>query len=157
MNLALNRGGAASVAAFAGTGIGVYVAHMKHAGFRKNFGVSGKSALPIMAALFAGSLVTELYMFDAKRNPEEYGLRPYANGASPAPKKYTAPLHHKIFNGIHDKPFYFVTAAGIPLAGKILMDRLNKPHLSLSQAILQSRVVRAICASEYCNMYLVLL
>mmetsp|Transcript_4117 Transcript_4117/g.6374 ORF Transcript_4117/g.6374 Transcript_4117/m.6374 type:complete len:88 (+) Transcript_4117:97-360(+) len=74
MTMSIDRGLSAALTSFVSMGLLVYVAHMKHPGFRKNVGVSGKSALPIMAGIFMGSLVTELTMYDAKRNPENWGL-----------------------------------------------------------------------------------
>ena len=46
-----------------------------------------------------------------------------------------------LFSFTLDHPFQVIVGLGIPLAGKILYDQLQVPHLTVSQRIMHSRVV----------------
>ena len=129
--------------AFVATGVPAfglsYYLHRTNATFRTKFAPSAKIGLPLMATLFMGSLYFELTMFDAHRNPENWSDGEKVVVAA-KPQK-AIPLHNWVLNRIHDKPFYFATMMALPLAGSILYGRMKEPHLTVSQALLQSRVM----------------
>lgn len=56
---------------FAAVGAGVMHYSQPHK-LGKLMGPSIRAALPIMAGIFSYSIVTEITMFDMKRNPEKY-------------------------------------------------------------------------------------
>lgn len=121
-----------------------YVLHLKNATYRSLFAPSAKVGIPLMASMFVGSCLFELAMFDAHRNPENWD--PELKKVDAIPRKST-PIHHLLMNRIHDRPFYFATVMAIPLAAYIMHTRMKEPHLTLSQALLQTRVV---CRSYPC-------
>lgn len=79
-------------------------------------------------------------MFDAHRNPESWKEK-IASAKGSNKSHHTVHLHHTILNAIHDKPLYFAGALSVPLAGTIIYKRMQEPHLTISQALMQSRVV----------------
>lgn len=104
--------------------------------FDKLTNVSGKTAMPIMAALAMFALRYEIVMLDAMRHPENWGLEEYVEKG----KVTNMPFHHKFMNAVYDKPFYLVAGMGIPAAGLILNEQMKLKHLTLSQKIMHSRV-----------------
>jgi hypothetical protein len=119
-----------------------YFLHLKNPTYRNRFAPSAKVGLPLMVSMFVGSVLFELTMFDAHRNPQNY-----ENGelkavpAAPHKNHKSIPIHHWIMNRIHDSPFYFSGMMALPVAGTILYTRMKEPHLTFSQALLQTRVV----------------
>lgn len=138
MSIATSRG----LKAFTSTAIVTYglsyLLHHKNSYYNKRFAISAKVGIPLMASLFMGSVFFELSMSDAQKNPEHW-----ENGQlKSVPKTHQRiPLHHWMLNRIHDQPFYFAAAMGLPLIGSVLYARMKEPHLSISQALLQTRVV----------------
>jgi hypothetical protein len=139
MSLATNKG----ILGFTAAGIPAfglsYFLHLKNATYRNRFAISAKVGLPLMVSLFAGSVLFELTMFDAHRNPEnwEEGEHKVA-----LPKNHKSiPIHHWLMNRIHERPFYFSAVMALPVAGTIMYTRMKEPHLTFSQALLQTRVV----------------
>jgi hypothetical protein len=115
-----------------------YYLHLKNSTYRSRFAPSAKVGVPMMASMFMGSLLFELAMFDAHRNPENWD--PEQNKVDAKSRK-SIPVHHLLMNRIHDRPFYFATVMAVPLAAGIMHTRMKEPHLTFSQALLQTRVV----------------
>lgn len=118
-----------------------YYLHLKNATYRARFSPSAKVGLPLMASMFMGSLYFELAMFDAHRNPENWDAETGSQKKAVAKAHKSIPVHHWVMNRIHDRPFYFATMMAVPLAGSIMYTRMKEPHLTFSQALLQTRVV----------------
>jgi hypothetical protein len=121
-----------------------YWLHLKNATYRSRFAPSAKVGLPLMASMFMGSLYFELAMFDAHRNPENWDAETGDQKKVLAKPQKSIPAHHWVMNRIHDRPFYFATMMAVPLAGSIMYTRMKEPHLTFSQALLQTRVVRFV-------------
>lgn len=118
-----------------------YYLHKTNKYYNKRFAISAKVGIPLMASLFVGSVAFELTMSDAQKNPENWENGKFIGKTIINKEKKTIPIHHLLMNRIHDRPFYFATVMGIPLLGRILYTRIQEPHLSISQALLQTRVV----------------
>jgi hypothetical protein len=118
-----------------------YYLHLKHPIYSRRFAPSAKVGLPLMASMFMGSLYFELAMFDAHRNPENWDAETGDQKKVAAKPQKSIPAHHWVMNRIHDRPFYFATMMAVPLAGSIMYTRMKEPHLTFSQALLQTRVV----------------
>lgn len=122
-----------------------YYLHHNNSFYKNKFAISAKVGLPLMASLFVGSVLFELTMSDAQINPENWIEDKDGNiNNNQIKQSKSVPIHHYLMNRIHDRPFYFATVMGLPLAGRILYTRMKEPHLTISQALLQTRVVSLI-------------
>ena len=139
---AVQAGVDAGVAALVTSGAAVLGANHWSSGFRKYLGVSGKVAMVVIPTSFAYTLVSELTLFDAKREPEKYGIAP--DGGSlvhaseqPTPVNVVSSLgpHHLAANWAFENPFKVLAAAGVPVVGSIFWGQSSQHHLKLSQKV----------------------
>lgn len=106
-------------------------ANHKYEFYRTRFGTSAKVATPLMAALAA---------FGYKFEKSAYSL---ANDGKVAPeviRESKLPKHQQWMNWCYDHPFSMILFTGTPLAGTILYQQLQHPHLKLQQRIMHTRI-----------------
>jgi len=101
------------VATLAASSSAIYAANTFLPKFRTSLGVSGKVALAISPAVGAYFLTSELTLFDAKRNPANYGIHvdgassPSSGGLPPPSAQVVSKLsaHHRVANWVYYNPF----------------------------------------------------
>jgi len=102
-------------------------------GFRRNLGTSGRVATAFMPPLFAYTYVAESHTTNAA-NPDLYAKK------ERQVMLQNMPIHHRIANYIHHKPFQVIAYVGVPTVFGLFM--LNgQSHLSLSQRVMNTRVM----------------
>lgn len=138
MNISLMRGTLAAAATAAVSAAVSAIANKRSHFYQTKMAPSARLGIPLMASMFVGSVVMELTMVDAHRNPGEWGIQGITSEKA---TRRSIPIHHWLVNRVYDSPFYFVGLLGTPLAGHILYTRMKQPHLTISQAALQSRVM----------------
>jgi hypothetical protein len=114
------------------------LATWKNKNFARFMSVSAKTSLPVMAGLGMFSYRYESVQGDAMIHPEKWNLEE-STAVVKADSKM--PMHHKVLNYLYDHPFYFVGLTGLPFAGYVLSTQIARPHLTISQQIMQSRVM----------------
>jgi hypothetical protein len=145
MGMALRKGTMAGAAAFGVAAVGTYFLNKHNARFRNFAGISAKVSLPIIASLAALTIVTEHAVHDIIFYPENWdGGKPSSSiekvEAKPADIFQLNPAKQLLLK-IYDHPFVFAGTLSLPLVGHVLSARVAKSHLSLSQALMQTRVV----------------
>jgi hypothetical protein len=138
MNMSLKRGIIGFATTMAASGVASVFAYKHSHFYQTKMAPSARLGIPLMASMFIGSVIMEVTMMDAHRNPGDYGIQGIRTDKA---EHKSLPPHQWLVNRIADKPFYFVTLMGAPLAGNIIYTRMHQPHLSISQALLQSRVM----------------
>ena len=99
--------------------------------------VSAKASLPVMAGMGTFAIAFEKVQYAAMMHPDKWGLEEYI----PDGKVSTMPFHHRAINYLYDNPFYFVAGMGFPFAGYVLKENMKLTNLTLSQKVMQSRVI----------------
>lgn len=144
MNMAIAFGAKVGVATLGAGAIATYVANQRFAGFRNYASINGKVSIPIIVAMFTTSVVTELGIHDARQYPEKWdGGKPFSTTKKILPKITDATqlsYPKQLMLKIHQYPLVFAGTMALPLAGKILATRFAKNHLTISQALMQTRV-----------------
>jgi hypothetical protein len=134
-----------SAATYAGVGgtsalVGMLLANKYNRSFSTYMSISAKTSIPVMTALFLFALQFELKLLEIKRHPKRYGFDD---------KRYVVetktvsrlPIHQKAMNYLHEHPFHLIAGLGMPFVATILRQQLALKHLTLSQRIMQSRVM----------------
>jgi hypothetical protein len=142
MDIAYTAGLKIGVPSFVASASGVYYFFKTKPGFAKKFGFSAMSGFPLMCGIFGFVVMAEKTMFDAHRNPENYGLVPLKFQDEAAPKKnwYISP-YKVILNQYIDSPASMLVAISTPLAATIAYQQSQLTHLGISQRVLHSRVL----------------
>jgi hypothetical protein len=144
MNMAIAFGAKVGVTTLGVGAIATYVVNQRFAGFRNYASINGKISIPLIVAMFTTSVVTELSIHDAREYPEKWdGGKPFSTTKKILPKiTDAAQLSYpkQLLLKIHQYPLVFAGTMALPLAGKILATRFAKSHLTLSQALMQTRV-----------------
>ena len=143
--MALQKGALLGAATLGITSVATYVLNQRHAGFRNFAGISAKVSLPIIASLFVTSVATEHAIHDVIFNPEKWdGGKPVTSIKKIEPKvtdvSQLNPAKQLLLK-VYDHPLVFAGTLALPLIGHILNARVAKGHLTLSQALMQTRVV----------------
>jgi len=122
---------------------GVFAASKLNPSFNRYMGISAKTSIPVMIALFVGGVKFELKLHEVNRNPEKYGFVSAAGGYEDKviPKSSTLSLPKRTLNFLHDHPFQLVAALGIPFVGAIASQQMKLTHLTISQRVMHSRVI----------------
>ena len=140
--VALKAGIEAGMGLLVASGAAVLGANKYSSGFRKYLGVSGKVALVVTPTFGAYMLISELTLFDAKRNPANYGIAPDGSELSqqqimsaPPPVNVVSTLgfHHRAANWAYEYPFRVLAVAGVPLVGSIFWGQTAHDQIKLSQ------------------------
>lgn len=139
MQIAYDRGLKVGIPSFIASAGGVYYFFKTRPNLPKTFGFSAMSGLPLMVGIFGFFLVAEQTMFDAGRNPENYGLAPLPEGKSK--KVYSMSPYKIILNQYIDSPVSMLAAVSIPLAIGIGYQQSKLTHLNISNRVLHSRVL----------------
>jgi hypothetical protein len=79
MALSYTAGFQTALPSFAATATGVFYFFKTRPNFVKRFGFSAMSGLPLLVGIFSFVVTFEQTMYDAHRNPENYGLAPLSN------------------------------------------------------------------------------
>jgi hypothetical protein len=144
MDMAIVYGAKIGVGTLGVSSLATYFVNQRFAGFRNYASINGKISIPIIVAMFVTSAVTELAIHDARLYPEKWdGGKPFnATKLITAKKTDFSELgyHKQMLLKIYDHPLVFAGTMALPLAGKILATRFAKSHLTLSQALMQTRV-----------------
>lgn len=144
MQMAIVYGAKVGVATLGVTSAATYVINKRSTWFYNYASINGKVSIPIIISMFVTSVVTELAIHDTRMNPETWdGGKVFS-----ATKIITAkPTHASQLNygkqlmlKIYDYPLVFAGTLSLPVAGNILATRFAKNHLTLSQALMQTRV-----------------
>ena len=144
MSLAIWYGAKVGVATLGVASFATYMVNSRSASFRNFASINGKVSIPLIVAMFTTSAVTELAIQDAKNYPEKWdGGEPVIHEKLIAPEKVeisSLPYYKQALLKIYDHPIPFAATLALPLAGNIMHTRFSKSHLTLSQALMQTRV-----------------
>lgn len=151
-SVALRRGLGYCAATVAASGAAVYAANQLSKSFRTHLGISGKVAMVVIPSFGVFTLMSELTLFDARDNPEKYGLEqptgPVLAGSSPGALKAgnvvigeDLKFHHRAANYLYDHPFHLLASLAVPVVGGIFYSQSGHSHLKLSQKIMHTRVL----------------
>lgn len=144
MSMAIWYGAKVGVSTLVVSSAATYAINKRSAWFRSYASINGKVSIPIIIAMFVTSAVTELAIHDTRMNPEKWdGGKVFSNTKIIAPKAVDASqlnFGKQLLLKIYDYPFVFAGALSLPLLGNIAKTRLTQSHLSLSQALMQTRV-----------------
>lgn len=152
VEIATLEGVTSAISTLAVSGGAVLVANKYSPMFRRSLGVSGKLALVVTPTAGAFFLMSELALFDAKRDPAKYGIGP--DGSKIAPVKANGETEfvanvvsklgpqHRFANWLYDHPFQSIAGMAVPVVGTIFYGQTGsgKEHLKLSQKVMHTRV-----------------
>ncbi|KAL3656340.1 hypothetical protein V7S43_018831 [Phytophthora oleae] len=105
-------------------GAGVLSANKYWPAFRARLNVSGKTALIVMPALAAFTIVSENRMLVGARNPQMYlaSMTPNFDDL-PVPKPTSLKMYQRAANYWYDHPYRVLMGAGVPLVAAFLPTR----------------------------------
>lgn len=139
MDIAFSQGYKFGIPAFALSASGIAYAYKTIPSFAKKFGYSAMSGIPLMVGIFGFAVAAEQTMYDAHRNPENYGLLPAEPGMKP--KQYYIAPWKVLANQYIDSPATMLIATSTPVAVTIAFQQSKLTHLGISQRVLHSRVL----------------
>jgi hypothetical protein len=142
--MAMKQGAAYGAVTLGVSSIATYFLNKHHAGFRNFASINAKVSIPIMLSMFMTSLITEKGLHDVIVYPEKWdGGKPATNiekfDVKPTDISELNPVKRLLLK-IYDNPLVFAGAMSLPLAGHILSTRISQSHLTMSQALMQTRV-----------------
>jgi hypothetical protein len=144
MDMAIVYGAKVGVGTLAVSSLATYFVNQRYTAFRNYASINGKVSIPIIIAMFTTSVVTELAIHDARQYPEKWDNgKPLSETKMISAKPTSVSdlgLHKQLLLKIYDYPLPFAGVLALPLAGNILATRLTKSHLTMSQALMQTRV-----------------
>jgi hypothetical protein len=118
--------------------------------FKPFMGTSAKLAIPLMAGFFMFGLKYEHAIYDAIRNPEKWNLtyqfktedvEQMLEGEVDTRKYKPLSQPKRVCNYMYDHPATMLGSMVAPLIGTVLYKNLHIPNLSLTQRLLNSRVM----------------
>lgn len=116
--------------------------------FQTMLGVSGKTATAFMPPLFTMALVSE-QVSSRLANPEAY-TRYFKRQQ----EKSSMPFYKRAALYVHDRPFHTVAYLGIPAVAGIFILKGRDTHFTLSQRLMNTRVLGQFSVIVICMMTL---
>ncbi|KAK1934676.1 hypothetical protein P3T76_011285 [Phytophthora citrophthora] len=122
-------------------GVGVYSANKFWPAFRSRLNVSGKTALIVMPALAAFTIVSENRMVAGARNPQMYLASMTPNfDYLPVHKPTSLKMYQRAANYWYDHPYRVLMGVGVPLVGGIFAYQSLNTSIQRSQQIMHTRI-----------------
>ncbi|KAG1692379.1 hypothetical protein DVH05_025547 [Phytophthora capsici] len=121
-------------------GAGVYLANKFWPAFRARLNVSGKTALIVMPALAAFTIVSENRMVAGARNPQMYLASMTHFDCLPVHKPVSLKMYQRAANYWYDHPYRVLMGVGVPLVGGIFAYQSLNTSIQRSQQIMHTRI-----------------